>query len=140
MGIVTIGIFTFNEQGVQGALFRCCRTASFRALFLVVGEFYDGSIPGYRSLRQPRRPDAGHALVFMAFTMATMGLPATSGSGEFLVIIGRKSISGWLLGGLGMVLGTAHAYRGSFWHHYACRSEEHLDLNPREGGVRAADA
>jgi NADH-quinone oxidoreductase subunit M len=141
MGVVTIGIFTFNEQGVQGALFQMLSHGIVSAaLFLVVGVIYDRihtrDIVRYGGLAD-RMP--AYALIFMVFMMATMGLPATSGFvGEFLVIIGAAQINFWLalLGGLGMVLGAAYMlylYRrvifGTITHADLTRI---LDLNPRE--------
>ena len=146
MGIVTIGIFTFNEQGVQGALFQMLSHGIVSgALFLIVGVIYDRihtrDIVRYGGLAD-RMP--AYALVFMVFTMATMGLPATSGFvGEFLVIIGAAQINFWLalFGGLGMVLGAAYMlylYRrvifGTITH---ADLKNILDLNPREWAVFA---
>src|ERR1700729_286241 len=81
MGVVTIGIFTFNEQGIQGALFQMLSHGIVSApLFLVVGVIYDRmhtrEIARYGGLAE-RMPV--YAFTFMLFTMATMGLPATSG-------------------------------------------------------------
>jgi NADH-quinone oxidoreductase subunit M len=53
-----------------------------------------------------------YAIFFMAFTMAGMGLPATSGFiGEFLVMIGALHISFWpaLFGSMGMVFGVPYS-------------------------------
>jgi NADH-quinone oxidoreductase subunit M len=141
MGVVTIGIFTFNEQGVQGALFQMMSHGIVSgALFLVVGVVYDRlhthEIARFGGLVN-RMP--AYALVFMVFTMATMGLPGTSGFvGEFLVIIGSAQINFWLalLGGLGMILGCAYSlwlYRriifGTITH---ADLRQMLDLSPRE--------
>jgi len=67
---------------------------------------------GYRAYGGLADRMPAYALIFMTFTMATMGLPATSGFvGEFLVIIGAAQINFWLalLGGLGMILGAAYS-------------------------------
>ena len=76
MGVVTIGIFTFNEQGMQGALFQMLSHGIVSgALFLIVGVVYDRihtrEIARYGGLAD-RMP--AYALVFMVFTMATIGL------------------------------------------------------------------
>ena len=76
MGVVTIGIFTFNEQGIQGALFQMLSHGIVSgALFLVVGVVYDRihsrEIARYGGLAD-RMP--AYALVFMLFTMASVGL------------------------------------------------------------------
>jgi NADH-quinone oxidoreductase subunit M len=47
----------------------------------------------------------------MIFTLASMGLPGTSGFvGEFLVIVGAIQVNFWLalLGAAGMILGAAY--------------------------------
>jgi len=144
MGVVTIGIFTFNEQGIQGALFQMLSHGIVSgALFLIVGVVYDRihsrEIARYGGLAD-RMP--AYALVFMLFTMASVGLPGTAGFvGEFLVIIGSAQINFWLalLGGLGMILGAAYMlylYRrvifGSITH---ADLKNILDLSPREWAV-----
>jgi NADH-quinone oxidoreductase subunit M len=113
MGVVTIGIFTFNVQGISGALFQMLSHGIVAgALFLVVGVVYDRihsrEIVRYGGLAD-RMP--GYALVFMLFMMASVGLPGTAGFvGEFLVIIGSLQVNFWLalLGGMGMILGAAY--------------------------------
>jgi len=85
-----------------------------------------------------------YALVFMLFTMASVGLPGTAGFiGEFLVIIGAAQINFWLalLGGFGMVLGAAYMlylYRRVIFGTITHADLRHiLDLNPREWAVFA---
>ena len=113
MGVVVIGIFTFNSQGIQGALFQMLSHGVVSAaLFLCVGVIYDRmhtrDIARYGGLAT-RMP--GYALVFMLFTMASIGLPGTAGFvGEFLVLIGAFKVSFWLalLGSMGMILGAGY--------------------------------
>jgi NADH-quinone oxidoreductase subunit M len=113
MGVVTIGLFTFNVQGIQGALFQMLSHGVVAgALFLCVGVVYDRihsrEIARYGGLAD-RMP--GYALVFMLFTMASVGLPGTAGFvGEFLVIIGALQVNFWLalLGATGMILGAVY--------------------------------
>ena len=149
MGVVTIGIFTFNVQGISGALFQMLSHGIVSAaLFLVVGVVYDRihthEIARYGGLAD-RMP--AYALVFMLFMMATIGLPGTSGFvGEFLVIIGSLQVNFWLalLGGMGMILGAAYMlylYRRVIFGRITRDDLRNiLDLSPREmGGVRAAD-
>ncbi|VAW19060.1 NADH-ubiquinone oxidoreductase chain M, partial [hydrothermal vent metagenome] len=91
MGFVTIGIFSANIYGVQGAIFQMLSHGIISAaLFFSVGVIYDRlhtrEISAYGGLveRMPR-----YAAAFMIFTMANVGLPGTSGFvGEFLVLIG----------------------------------------------------
>ena len=77
MGVVTIGLFTFNEVGIQGGLFQMLSHGIVSgALFLIVGVIYDRihtrDIDRYGGLAD-RMPT--YAVIFMVFTMASMGLP-----------------------------------------------------------------
>ena len=113
MGFVTIGIFTLNSQGLEGAIFQMLSHGIVSgALFLCVGVIYDRmhtrEIAAYGGLvnRMPK-----YALVFMVFTMASVGLPATSGFvGEFLVLLGAFYYNTWLavFATTGVVLGAAY--------------------------------
>ena len=144
MGMVTIGIFTFNAQGIQGALFQMLSHGVVAgALFLCVGVVYDRihalEINRYGGLAD-RMP--GYALVFMLFTMASVGLPGTAGFvGEFLVITGAAQVNFWLalLGATGMVLGAAYMlylYRRVIFGRLTKADLQHiLDLSPREYAV-----
>jgi NADH-quinone oxidoreductase subunit M len=83
------------------------------ALFLCVGVIYDRmhtrEIARYGGLGD-RMP--GYALIFLFFTLASMGLPGTSGFiGEFMVLVGAFKVNFWvsLLGSTGMILGAAYA-------------------------------
>jgi NADH-quinone oxidoreductase subunit M len=146
MGIVTIGIFTFNVQGIQGALYQMLSHGFVSAaLFLIVGVVYDRmhtrEIARYGGLAD-RMP--GYSLVFMIFLLATIGLPGTSGFvGEFLVIIGAMQVNFWLafLGGMGMILGVAYMlylYRRIIFGRLTKEDLRNiLDLSPREWAVFA---
>ena len=113
MGVVIIGIFTFNAQGIQGALFQMLSHGIVSAaLFLCVGVIYDRihtrDIARYGGLAA-RMP--AYALVFMVFTMASVGLPGTAGFvGEFLVLVGAFKVNLYLayLGSMGMILGAVY--------------------------------
>ncbi len=113
MGVVTIGIFTFDVQGIQGALFQMLSHGIVSAaLFLIVGVVYDRlhthEIARFSGLVD-RMP--AYAFVFMLFTLAAIGLPGTSGFvGEFLVTIGALHVNFWLalLGTTGMILGPMY--------------------------------
>jgi NADH-quinone oxidoreductase subunit M len=113
MGVVTIGIFTFNAQGLSGALFQMVSHGVVAgALFLCVGVVYDRlhtrEIARYGGLAQ-NMPI--YALAFMLFTMASIGLPGTAGfAGEILVLIGSFKVNFWLalFGATGMILGAVY--------------------------------
>ena len=113
MGYVTMGIFSLNEQGVQGAVFQMLSHGWISgALFLCVGVVYDRmhtrEISAYGGLAN-RMPV--YAFFFLLFTMANVGLPGTSGFvGEFLTIIGTFQVSTWtaLLAATGVILSASY--------------------------------
>jgi NADH-quinone oxidoreductase subunit M len=96
MGYVTLGIFTFTTQGVDGAIFQMLSHGIVSAaLFLCVGVVYDRmhtrEIAAYGGLAE-RMPL--YAAAFMVFTMANVGLPGTSGFiGEFLTLMGAFKVN-----------------------------------------------
>ncbi len=113
MGFVTAAIFSVNEQAISGSVIQMLSHGLVSgALFLCVGVIYDRmhtrDIDRYGGLveRMPK-----YALIFMLMTMASVGLPGTSGFvGEFLILVGAYQESTWLAVGLatGMVLGAAY--------------------------------
>ncbi|MEN0072948.1 MAG: NADH-quinone oxidoreductase subunit M [Paracraurococcus sp.] len=146
MGIVTIGIFTFNQQGLSGALFTMLAHGVVSgALFLCVGVLYDRvhsrEILRYGGVAQIM---PSYAMVFMLFTMASIGLPGLANFvGEFLVIIGAWAVNPWVAFGaaLGMVLGAGYMLylyrRVSFGRITREDLRALLDLSPREYTVFA---
>ncbi len=114
MGFVTMGIFTLNQQGVDGAIFQMLSHGFISgALFLGVGVIYDRmhtrDIDAYGGLviRMP-----AYALVFMLFTMANVGLPGTSGFiGEFLTLTAAFKANTWIAFGAttGVILSAGYA-------------------------------
>ena len=114
MGFVTMGIFTFNQQGVDGAIFQMISHGFISgALFLSVGIVYDRmhtrDIEAYGGLAV-RMPV--YALIFMLFTMANVGLPGTSGFiGEFLTLVAVFKVNTWVAFGatFGVILSAAYA-------------------------------
>jgi NADH-quinone oxidoreductase subunit M len=114
MGFVTMGIFTFNQQGVDGAIFQMISHGFISgALFLCVGVIYDRmhtrEIAAYGGLVN-RMPI--YAVIFMVFTMANAGLPGTSGFvGEFLTLAGAFQANVWVAIGAatGVILSAAYA-------------------------------
>ena len=114
MGFVTIGIFVFNLQGIEGAIMQMISHGLVAgALFLCVGVVYDRlhtrEIKEYGGVASVMPK---YALFFMFFTMASVGLPATSGFvGEFLVLLGAFKANTWVAFGAatGVVLGATYA-------------------------------
>ncbi len=144
MGIVTLGIFTFNQQGIEGALFTMLSHGVVSgALFLCVGVLYDREhtreIARYGGVAKVM---PAYALVFMLFTMSSVALPGTAGfPGELLVIIGAWAVNPWVALGaaLGMILGAAYMLllyrRVAFGRITRDSLRGLLDLNPREYAV-----
>jgi NADH-quinone oxidoreductase subunit M len=99
MGFVTLGIFTFSTQGVEGAIFQMVSHGIISAgLFLGVGVLYDRmhthEIDAFGGLVN-RMPV--YAAIFMVFTLANVGLPGTSGFiGEFLTLLAAFKVSTWV--------------------------------------------
>lgn len=113
MGFVTLGTFSFNQQGLEGAMIQMVSHGLVSAaLFLCVGVIYDRlhtrEISKYGGVV---RVMPYYAAVFMVVTMASAGLPGTSGFvGEILVIVGSYQAAAWATIGAatGLVLGAAY--------------------------------
>jgi NADH-quinone oxidoreductase subunit M len=133
MGFVTLGIFIFSAQGMEGAILQMISHGFFlfsqlgaegalvqmishgfvsAAMFLCVGVMYDRmhsrQIADYGGVvnTMPK-----FAAFMMLFAMANSGLPATSGFvGEFMVILAAIKASFWLgfLAATTLVLGAAY--------------------------------
>jgi NADH-quinone oxidoreductase subunit M len=113
MAFVTIGIFAFNRQGLDGALIVMLSHGLVSgALFLCVGVIYDRlhtrEIDRYGGLSNNM---PAYAVLFLLFTMASVGLPGTAGFvGEFLSLTGAYRASSWLgaVATTGIILGAAY--------------------------------
>jgi NADH-quinone oxidoreductase subunit M len=114
MGFVTMGIFSGNSAGEQGALFQMLSHGLISgALFLCVGVVYDRmhtrEIAFYGGLTS-RMP--WYAAVFLLFTMGNVGLPGTSGFvGEILTMTGAYGASTWtaFVAATGVILSAVYA-------------------------------
>jgi NADH-quinone oxidoreductase subunit M len=113
MAFVTFGLFAFNRQGIEGAMMVMLSHGLVSgALFLCVGVIYDRlhtrEIARYGGLADNMPM---YSLLFMLFTMASVGLPGTSGFvGEFLSLVGTYRASSWaaIAGTTGIILGAAY--------------------------------
>jgi NADH-quinone oxidoreductase subunit M len=91
MGFVTLGIFVFNAQGIEGAILQMINHGiTTGALFLCVGLVYDRThsrmIPDYGGIAQPM---PRYATLLVIFALSSLGLPGTNSFiGEFLVLVG----------------------------------------------------
>ncbi len=146
MGFVTLGIFTVNHQGVEGAIFQMLSHGVVSAaLFLCVGVVYDRihsrEIARYGGLVE-KMPV--YAVLFMVFMLASVGLPGTSGFvGEFLILVGVFKVSSWVaaLAATGVILGAAYMlwlYRRVIFGKLTKDDlKSILDVSPREIAVFA---
>jgi NADH-quinone oxidoreductase subunit M len=112
MGVIVIGIFTFTVEGIEGALFQMLSHGIIIAgLFVCTGVLLSrGEDTALSRLGGLAAAMPVFATLLMLFSLASMGLPGTSGFvGEILVIVGAMKVNFWvsLLGGMGMVLGAA---------------------------------
>ena len=114
MGFVTMGIFSFDVLGVQGAIFQMLSHGVISgALFLCVGVVYDRmhtrEIAAYGGLVK-RMPV--YAAIFLLFTMGNVGLPGTSGFiGEIMTLTGVYFSSTWtaVIATTGVILSAVYA-------------------------------
>jgi NADH-quinone oxidoreductase subunit M len=113
MAFVTIGLFTFNRQGIEGALMvMLAHGLVSGALFLCVGVIYDRlhtrEIDRYGGLANNM---PYYALFLMFFTMASVGLPGTANFvGEFLALVAAYIANSWVgaVATTGIILGAAY--------------------------------
>ncbi len=141
MGFVTMGLFTLNRQGIDGAMVQMISHGFVSgALFLCVGVVYDRmhtrEIRAYGGLvnRMPL-----YAAFFMVFTMANVGLPGTSGFvGEFLTLVGAYKANSLvaIFATTGVILSACYAlwlYRRVIFGELDKKSLMDIeDINPRE--------
>ncbi|MGZ8349069.1 MAG: NADH-quinone oxidoreductase subunit M [Allosphingosinicella sp.] len=141
MAFVTIGLFAFNRQGIEGGLVVMLSHGLVSgALFLCVGVVYDRlhsrDIDRYGGLANNM---PAYSLLFMIFTMAAVGLPGTSGFvGEFLSLVGAYEINSWVaaVATTGIILGAAYmlllSWRISFGTARTAEAALMPDLSKRE--------
>jgi NADH-quinone oxidoreductase subunit M len=141
MGFVTLGFFVFNEMAMQGGIVQMISHGFVSgAMFLCIGVLYDRmhsrQIADYGGVvnTMPK-----FAALFVLFSLANAGLPATSGFiGEFMVILGAVKFNFWigLLAATALIFGAAYSLWlvkrvvfGSIGNPHVAQLE---DLNKRE--------
>ena len=141
MGFVTLGFFMFNDMSVQGAVVQMISHGFISgAMFLCIGVLYDRvhsrNIVDYGGVvnTMPK-----FAALFVLFSMANCGLPATSGFvGEFMVILGAVKYNFWIgmLAATALIFGAAYSLWmvkrvvfGAIVHEHVAQLS---DLNKRE--------
>lgn len=141
MGLVMLGIFVLNLQGVQGGIYQMINHGiSTGALFILVGMIYD------RRHTKQIEEFGGIAKVmpifaafFMLATLSSIGLPLLNGFvGEFLILLGTFEFN-WVyaaLGATGIILGAIYmlwAYQRVFFGPLNKAANKVLeDINLRE--------
>ena len=113
MGYVTLGIFTIQQQGIEGSIIQMISHGLVSAaLFLCVGVVYDRMhsrlIDTYGGIVSiiPK-----YSVLFMLFTLAALGLPGTSGFvGEFLILMGafKDNFLVAVIASIGVIIGAAY--------------------------------
>ncbi len=141
MGIIILGIFAMNAEGITGSIFLMLSHGIVSgALFMLVGVIYDRrhtklmSEFGGLATVMPR-----YAAIFGVLMMAAVGLPLTIGFvGEFLSLLGFYRVS-WeitVIAGSGIILGAVYMltlYRKSFFGKVVKEENKTLkDLDKRE--------
>jgi NADH-quinone oxidoreductase subunit M len=146
MAFVTIGLFAFNRQGLEGALMVMLSHGLVSgALFLCVGVIYDRlhtrEIDRYGGIATNM---PAYAVLFLLFTMASIGLPGTGGFvGEFLSLLGAYQISTLVaaVATTGIILGAAYMlylyWRVAYGAHRNADAAAMPDLTRRELAILA---
>ena len=146
LGFVMLGIFAFNQVGINGGLLQMVNHGlSTGALFLIVGIIYERRhtrmLADYGGLSKVMPV---FAVMFMIFTLSSIGMPALNGFiGEFTILAGAFQIAPALggkifaiLGATGIVLGAAYMlwlYQRTMFGKLDNPDNENLkDLNLRE--------
>ena len=141
MGFVVLGLFAFNEQGVQGCVLQMVNHGiSTGTLFLLIGAIYERRhtrrIIDFGGLA-PVAPKL--AIIFFITTLSSIGLPFLNGFvGEFLILQGAYSQNVFYaaFAGLGIILGAVYMltlYRRIFFGEtHREENAEMKDLEVRE--------
>lgn len=141
MGFVTLGIFSFNSEGIGGAILQMVTHGlTTGAMFLIVGQLYERThsreIADYGGLQQ-RMPK--FVAILSLFAVASFGLPTTSNFiGEFLILVGVSSVNFTfvVLAMGGIVLGAAYMLwmlqRVALGEARTETAKQLVDLNSRE--------
>jgi proton-translocating NADH-quinone oxidoreductase chain M len=141
MNLVILGIFSFNNVGIEGAILQSLSHGFVAsALFLVIGVVYDRyrtRIVQYYGGLASVMPI--YIFIFLFFTMANISFPGTSSFvGEFLLLAGSFKVNSSItfLGATGIIVGGAYSLwlfnRIAYGNLKTQYTSEFLDLTPRE--------
>ena len=141
MGIIMIGVFAMNPEGLGGSIFLMLSHGIVSgALFMLVGVIYErrgtklmSEFGGLASVMPV------YATIYGVMLMASVGLPLTIGFvGEFLVLLGFYHVSaiGTILAGTTIIIGSVYMlvlYKRSFFGPLTNEKNKDLkDLDKRE--------
>jgi NADH-quinone oxidoreductase subunit M len=141
LGFVVLGIFSFTQAGLDGAVYQMLNHGvSTGALFMLVGFLYERrhslEISAYGGVATPA-PNL--AIVFLITTLASIGLPILNGFvGEYLVLQGASQahFSWSVFAALGVILSACYMlwlYQRTFYGRASASLSHHMpDLNGRE--------
>jgi len=141
MNVVILGIFSFNNVGIEGAILQSLSHGFVAsALFLVIGVVYDRYrtrlVQYYGGLASVMPI---YIFIFLFFTLANIGFPGTSSFvGEFLILAGSFKVNTTItfLGATGVVIGGAYSLwlfnRIAYGNLKIQYTNKFLDLSPRE--------
>src|SRR5438132_11371514 len=149
MGFVVLGLFSFTEQGMQGALYQMLNHGvSTGALFLFVGMIYERrhtrQISDFGGLA---RAMPWFSALFVIASLSSIGLPFLNGFvGEFLIMLGSWTTSAvnhaWIItmfAGTGVIWAAVYMLwmlqRVVFGTTTSEANAKLLDLNAREIGL-----
>jgi proton-translocating NADH-quinone oxidoreductase chain M len=141
MNLVILGIFSFNNVGIEGAILQSLSHGFVAsALFLVIGVVYDRyrtRIVQYYGGLASVMPI--YIFIFLFFTLANISFPGTSSFvGEFLLLAGsfKVNTSATFLGATGVIIGAAYSLwlfnRIAYGNLKTQYTTKFLDLSPRE--------
>lgn len=141
LGFVVLGIFSFTQQGLDGAVYQMLNHGiSTGALFMLVGYLYERrhslEIAAYGGVATPA-PNL--SAVFLITTLASIGLPALNNFvGEYLVLQGtaQAHFTWAVFGAIGVILSACYMlwlYQRAFYGKASDSVSHHVyDLTPRE--------
>jgi NADH-quinone oxidoreductase subunit M len=141
LGFVVLGIFSFTQQGLDGAVYQMLNHGiSTGALFILVGYLYERrhslEISAYGGVATPA-PNL--SIIFLITTLASIGLPTLNNFvGEYLVLQGASSANfGWaVFAALGVIFSACYMlwlYQRMFFGKASESLSHHMpDLTPRE--------
>lgn len=141
MGIVTIGIFTMNVEGIEGSIYlQIAHGIVSSGLFIIVTQLYERYhtriVKYYRGVTMTMPI---YSTMFLILTMSNIGVPGTSNYvGEIMAIAGAMEENALVavMAGIGMILSASYGLflynRVSFGGISAYMTEAPRDVTRRE--------